>query len=243
MTQSEVILVTGASRGIGRALAEAFVTSGAIVWGTATTARGVAELPADVVGFELDATDPRQCAELSVAIAASHGRLDVLVNNAAILGPRRVLTEVSPAQWRRTLDVNATGPFLITTACYPLLGRRSAIVNVSSSVGRVGRGGWGPYACSKHALEGLTETLADEGRDLGHIVFSVNPGGTATDMRAEAFPDEDPATLPTAAEIAATISLLVRMRHPQWNGAKFDCREVLPFVGLDCAVEEIPRVG
>jgi NAD(P)-dependent dehydrogenase (short-subunit alcohol dehydrogenase family) len=95
---------------------------------------------------------------------------------------------------------------------------------LSSSVGRQGRAGWGPYAISKHGLEGLSDTLAEEYPMLR--VFSVNPGGTATDMRQEAYPDEDPQTLPTAHEVAQVILSYVDDKTLP-SGAKLNCRDQL----------------
>jgi NAD(P)-dependent dehydrogenase (short-subunit alcohol dehydrogenase family) len=154
-----------------------------------------------------DVSDPESVRAMFEKFGEHEERLDLLVNNAGVLGPRAELEEVDIEEWRHVFAVNADGPFLVTKAALPYLRRAAGTVcNVSSSVGRRGRGGWGPYACSKHALEGMTDTFADELADDDVVVFSVNPGGTATDMRAEAYPEENPATLPTAREVAAVIA-------------------------------------
>lgn len=199
-----IALITGGSRGIGRALCDVLASEG---WRVYACARSGTDEPLDWTFFECDVSDARSVAQMFEEFAAREERLDLLVNNAGVLGPRAELEDVDIDEWRRTFAVNADGPFLVTKAALDYLRAASGTVcNVSSSVGRRGRGGWGPYACSKHALEGMTDTFADELADDGVTVFSVNPGGTATDMRADAYPDEDPATLPTPREVAAVIA-------------------------------------
>lgn len=217
-----VAVITGGTRGIGRALCEVLVERGATVYSCGTSENAPSEVPEGVVAIQCDVTDPadvRRLAELA------GGEVDLLVNNAGVLGPRDVLEEVALDEWRHVFAVNVDGPFLVTNAFLPAL--RSAggvVVNVSSSVGRRGRASWGPYACSKHALEGMTTTYAEELADDGVAVFAVNPGGTATDMRAEAFPDEDPDTLPTATEVAEVI---VNMAERRPSGESLDVRDEL----------------
>jgi NAD(P)-dependent dehydrogenase (short-subunit alcohol dehydrogenase family) len=199
-----VALVTGGSRGIGRALCAVLRERGyRVYWCSRSEPDDIPEgtfIPCDV-------SDPESVRAMFERFGEQEERLHLLVNNAAVLGPRAELEQVDIDAWRRTFAVNVDGPFLVTKAALPFLrAAAGTICNVSSSVGRTGRGSWGPYGCSKHALEGMTDTFADELADDDVMVFSVNPGGTATDMRAEAYPEEDPATLPTAAEVAAVIA-------------------------------------
>lgn len=248
-----VILVTGGSRGIGRATCLECAEAGATVY---TCARSVQELNETVEQFEgdgalvaqtADVTRPREVAELVDRIREQEGRLDALVNNAGVLGPRTPIEDVDLDAWRHTLEVNLDGVFIVTKASIPLLREsdEGIVVNISSSVGREGRGEWGPYAVSKHGVEGLTGTLADELADDDTTVVSANPGGTATEMRADAYPDEDPETLPTPGEVAETLRLLVEVLGRDQSGQSYDCRDLFDLVGGDAQPdpEEIPAVG
>lgn len=249
--QGKVALVTGASRGIGRALVFQLTAAGADVFGCARDLNALHEVQAHCQGpgtfmpVVADVTDPDAIRALAARVNAHAGRLDILVNGAAVLGPRKQLEAVTIEDWRRTLAVNVDGVFIVSKLCVPLLrASGSAIVlNVSSSVGRVGRAGWGPYSASKHAVEGITDTLAEELAADGVCVVSINPGGTATDMRREAYPDEDPTTLPSATDIAATFRLLAETLQVAQTGRKFDARDLLAFVdraGVDA--ETLPYV-
>lgn len=156
--------------------------------------------------------------------AKTHGSLDAVVHCAAVLGPRAELSSVSTEEMRTVLDVNVLGTFNVIKAAGPRFSGGGQLLLLSSSVGRRGRAGWGPYAASKHALEGLADTIAEE---LPHLrVLSINPGGTATDMRAQAYPDEDPNTLPTAEAIAKVILGLMNDASHR-SGSKLDCRDFL----------------
>ncbi len=137
------------------------------------------------------------------AAAARFGAIDVLVNNASLLGPRVPLAEYPFSSWQEVMRVNVDAVFLITTRVLKTMIRRrqGSIINVTSGVGRVGKARWGAYAASKFALEGFTQTLAEEVRDNGIRVNCLNPGPTRTAMRAAAYPDEDPMTLPQPDEI------------------------------------------
>lgn len=150
--------------------------------------------------------------------------IDVLINNAAMLGERAALVDASADLWLKTFDVNVHGVFWVMKSAIPKLNAGAVVVNVSSSVGRTGRATWGAYSASKCALEGMTDILSQELQDA--TVFSANPGGTATAMRAEAFPDEDPETLPTAEQIAAVMVGWID-NASDLNGAKLNCRDAL----------------
>jgi NAD(P)-dependent dehydrogenase (short-subunit alcohol dehydrogenase family) len=203
-------LITGAGRGIGRAVAEAYAREGASLALCARSAE-VEELAARlsaagarVLARRADVDDEKSVGSLVDETVKRFGRLDVLVNNAAVLGPREPLLSSSPESWRETLAINATGAFLVLRACAAAMkARRSgSVINVTSGVGRRGRGGAGVYGVSKFAVEGLTQIAAAELKEFGVRVSALNPGPTRTAMRAAYAPDEDPAALKTAESIA-----------------------------------------
>lgn len=238
-----VFLVTGASRGIGRALALDLVERGAIVY---ALARDVSSLPVieRLHRVGADVRDDAALANLATRIESSHGRLDGLINNASILGPKGPLESLDLDGWKQAMQINVDGTFIVTRAMIPLLraAERPLAIFLSSSVGRAGRANWGAYSVSKFGAEALSEILAQELAGDGAVVVSLNPGGTATDMRAEAYPGEDPATLPTAEAVAATIVLLVEKLGGDQNGAKYSSRALFDFVGRDAVTaDELPR--
>ncbi len=187
----KVAVVTGASRGLGEALAEAFRNEGAATVGASRSSG-------------LDVTDSAAVRRLVDGVVAEHGRLDILVNNAGVLTPRKPLVEVTDEEWHRSLAVNLTGVFHCTReALRVMLPRKSGlIINVSSGVANRAAPTWGPYAVAKWGVEGLTKLAAAEAAEAGVRVVSVNPGRTRTEMRAAAYPDEDPQTVKTPAETA-----------------------------------------
>lgn len=197
----EVVLITGASRGLGRALAAGFAAAGARV---AICARDAAALEvvagelegrgAGVVWSAADVTDAAAMQELVARASDRFGPVTVLVNNASVLGPRVPLREYDPADWRAVLDVNLTGTLVPILAVLPgMRARRSgSIINVSSGVGNVARTRWGAYAVSKWGVEALSHNLALEEASAGIRVNVVDPGRLRTDMRRVAYPEEDP---------------------------------------------------
>lgn len=229
-----IALITGASQGIGRALAEAFAGEGAALALCArrpapleNVAAGLRERGVQVLAVPADVSRPADVAAIAEGVRQRFGRLNVLVNNASILGPLVSLAEYLPEAWDEVLAVNLTGPFLLTRACLPLLQAAAggSIINVSSGVGRAGRKGWGAYAVSKFGLEGFTQVLADELRGEGIRVNAVNPGGTRTAMRAAAVPGEDPATLPTPEAITPVFLYLASEASREVTGRSLDARD------------------
>lgn len=225
-------LVTGASRGLGRAIAIALACRGAHVTLTATCFD-----PLDVVLQEIQALGGQGdivVADLLVRsdrhrLAEAVAMTDILINNAGSLGGRDPLVETSLATFERTLELNATAPFDLIRLLVPgMIGRgRGTIINLSSSVGKLGRGGWGAYSASKAALEGLSESLSDELQGSGVQCVVVNPGGTRTDMRREAKPDEDPMTLPSPEQIAMPLVDIVLQNDGRHHGKRYNLREWL----------------
>jgi NAD(P)-dependent dehydrogenase (short-subunit alcohol dehydrogenase family) len=206
----KIALVTGGSRGIGRAVAAAYARQGAGVLICARNGADVDRAVADIRssggeahGCVGDVGDDQQVKAIARATREWFDRLDILVNNASALGPRVAIPEYPLSSWQEVVRVNLTGSLLMIQEALKFMipQRQGSIINVSSGVGRVGKARWGAYAVSKFGIEGLTQVLADEVRQLGIRVNAVNPGPTKTEMRARAYPDEDPLTLPTPDDV------------------------------------------
>jgi NAD(P)-dependent dehydrogenase (short-subunit alcohol dehydrogenase family) len=181
------------------------------------------------VPLQADVADRDQVKDLAGEIMRRFGRLHVLVNNASLLGPRVPLVEYPEEEWEAVIAVNLTGPFLVTKACLPLMtaAGEGSIINVSSGVGRIGKPRWGAYAASKFGLEGLTQVLAAELEPLHIRVNAVNPGGTRTAMRAAAYPEEDPLTLPTPEQVTPVFVYLASDESRKITGQSLEARDFL----------------
>ncbi|MGH6719102.1 MAG: SDR family NAD(P)-dependent oxidoreductase [Alphaproteobacteria bacterium] len=205
-----VALITGASRGIGAAVAERFAREGAHVVLVARTVGGLEEVDDRVrrVGgtatlVPLDVTDYAGVDRLRQPLAERHGRLDVLVGNAAILCGLSPLGHVTAERWERTMAVNVTANWRLIRCLEPLLRAAEAgrAIFVTSGAARGAFAYWGPYAVSKAALEALVRTWAAETQRTKVRVNLLDPGVVRTAMRAEAMPGEDSATLPDPARL------------------------------------------
>ena len=256
--EEAIVLVTGGSRGIGRALTIQLAEAGATVYTCGRTRDDLEETrrlardrmasadgqnaSGEVRPEFVDVTDEQAVSDLADRIRREEGRLDALVNNAGMLGSRARIEDYPINVWRRTMEVNVDGVFLPTRASIPLLrdSGDAVIVNISSSVGREGRAEWGAYSVSKCGVEGLTDILAGELVEDGVATVSANPGGTATDMRARAYPDEDPEMLPAPSEVAETLVMLIRTVGVDEAGAKYNCRDLFDHT-LATSAADLPR--
>jgi len=175
------VLVTGAAAGIGRAIADAFVAHAARVYVCDISAEAVKECRAaqpGIVAEALDVADEAAVDRLFGDIEAKFGGLDVLVNNVGIAGPAGAVEDIDPREWRRTIDVNLSSHFYCTRRAVPLLKKSEdgAIVNISSAAGRLGYAYRLPYAATKWAIVGMTESLAIELGPSGIRVNAILPG-------------------------------------------------------------------
>jgi NAD(P)-dependent dehydrogenase (short-subunit alcohol dehydrogenase family) len=219
--KDQIALVTGASRGIGAATAEALAAAGAHVVLTARTAADLelaeerihqAGGTATIAPLDLIETD--SIAKLAAAVAERWGRLDILMLNAATLGSLTPVAQIDGKEFGRVLTLNVLASQALIAGFDPLLRRSEAgrLLAITSSVGRAPRAYWGAYGASKAALETLALAYAEEVRNVSPVrVAIVDPGSTATTMRARAYPGEDPATLkPPSAVAEAVVALLER---------------------------------
>jgi NAD(P)-dependent dehydrogenase (short-subunit alcohol dehydrogenase family) len=232
MLEGKVAMVTGASQGLGRALALAYAREGAMLVINSRnyeSIRDVVEeirgLGVEVLGIGADVTSSSDVEDLVDVAVEHYDRIDVLVNNAGLLGPRVAIEEYPEDEWRRVLDANLTGPFLVSKAAIPYMREGASIVNVTSGVSIEGRAEWGAYSVSKFGMEGLTQILAAELKDRGIRVNSVDPGGMRTGMRAVAYPNEDPTTRITPEENTTVFLYLASNESRDVTGERFKAQE------------------
>jgi NAD(P)-dependent dehydrogenase (short-subunit alcohol dehydrogenase family) len=227
----KVALITGGSRGIGRAVATAFAAEGANVFICARNESDVHHAMEEIRskggtihGATGDVGKLEDVQGIVRAAVDQYGAIDVLVNNASALGPRKPIARYPAAAWEEVLRVNLTGVFFLTKEVLQIMipRRQGSIINVSSGVGRVGKARWGAYVVSKFGLEGFTQMLAEEVNEFGIRVNAVNPGPTRTEMRAEAYPEENPMTLPTPDEITEVFSYLASDESLAVTGKSLD---------------------
>jgi NAD(P)-dependent dehydrogenase (short-subunit alcohol dehydrogenase family) len=221
--EGRVALVTGASRGIGRAVAVALAREGAHVVALARGQGPLEFLYDEIVGFggeativPLDVTEFDNLDRLGACIHERWKKLDILVGNAGLLGPLTPLPHVDPPQWSRLFDVNVTANWRLIRAMDVLLRSSDAgrAVFVTSGAAHRIKPYWGPYAITKAALNALGRTYAAETQTTSQMkVMLANPGPLRTQMRAAAMPGEDPMTLRTPEELAPKLVALCR---PDW---------------------------
>lgn len=222
MTQrltGKLALVTGASRGIGAATAKKLAAEGAHVILVARTAGGleavedaIHEAGGNATIAPLDLVDGDSIQRLATAVSERWGALDILVLNAAMLGSLTPVVQIEAKELSAVMTLNFTAQQALIAAFDPMLKKseNGRVIALTSSVGARPRAYWGAYGASKAALDTLITAYGEEVKNLTKIrVAIVDPGGTATDMRALAFPGEDPATLKPPEAVADAIADLV----------------------------------
>jgi NAD(P)-dependent dehydrogenase (short-subunit alcohol dehydrogenase family) len=217
--EGRIALVTGASRGIGAAMAEKLAAEGAHVIITARTAKDleaveqrIYETGGNATIAPLDLTEAGSVERLAAAMRERWGKLDILVLNAAMLGTLSPVPVIDPAEFNRVLTLNLLAPQAMIASFDSLLRASDAgrMVVMTSSVGQKPRAYWGAYGASKAALETLALSYAEEVQNLSPVrVAIVDPGRTRTAMRAKAYPGEDPMTLKEPAVVADAIAGLL----------------------------------
>lgn len=228
----KLALVTGASRGIGAATAEALARAGAHVILTARTTGGLEEVEDRIHAAggkatiaPLDLIDGDSIGRLAGAIAGRWSALDILVLNAATLGSLAAVQAIDAKEFARLLTLNIAAPQAIIAAFDGMLRASSdaRVVALTSSVAGSPRAYWGAYGASKAALETLVGAYGEEVRNISAIrTHIVDPGATRTAMRARAFPGEDPATLKGPEVVADAIVALVSADTPSGHRARVE---------------------
>jgi NAD(P)-dependent dehydrogenase (short-subunit alcohol dehydrogenase family) len=237
LLRERVILITGASDGIGRAVAKAAAAHGATV---ILHGRNVRKLEAvydsiiaakqprpSILPLDFEKAGPAEYDALVAAMTTEFGRLDGLVHNAGMLGERAPIEHHDVAKWMRTMHVNVNAPFVLTRCCLPLLKRAKdpSIILTSSGVVSRPRAYWGAYLVSKWATEGLMRMLADELEAPPTIrVNSINPGKVRTQMRLQAYPAEDRSKLAAPESVTAPYLYLLGADSRGVSGRTFDAQ-------------------
>ena len=232
LLSGQIALVTGATRGIGRATALALAAAGAHVIATARTQGGLESLDDEIRAMTgesatlvpLDLSHPDGLDHLGLAIHQRFGRLDLLVHCGAVLGALTPVSHVEPGLWDRVMTVNATATYRLIRSTEQLLKAAPKGRALFITTGRVMRpkAFWGPYGASKAAMEHIVRTWADEMENTNVRAALIDPGAMRTKMRAEAMPGEDPETLPDPSEIGPLVLELAQadLGQPRTNG---DC--------------------
>lgn len=213
LLKDQVILITGASDGIGRAAALSFALHGATVVLHGRNLNKLEVLYDEIEGLgapqpailplQLSSASAREYELLFNTLDQQFGRLDGVLHNAGVLGERVPLAEYPTTVWDEVMSVNLRAPFVMTQALLPLLSRSASasVVFSSSGVGREARALWGAYSIAKIGIEALSKIFAAEHPDSSIRFNCINPGATRTAMRAKAYPNEDPLTLPSPESI------------------------------------------
>lgn len=235
--KDRIILVTGAGDGIGRAVALALAAHGATVILLGRT-QAKLEMVYDrikaaggnepaLAPVNMEVARPEDYQELAGLFDKEFGRLDGILHNASILGDLTPLERYGADTWDSVIRVNLNSAFYLTQAMLPLLRASddARLLFTSSSVGRQGRAYWGAYAASKAGVENMARVLSEELENTSPIrVNTINPGATRTDMRALAYPGEDPMTLKTPADIVAPYLFLLGPDSRDVNGLSLDAQ-------------------
>ncbi|WP_237065452.1 YciK family oxidoreductase [Microbulbifer guangxiensis] len=237
LLKDKVILVTGAGDGIGRIAARTFAAHGAtvILLGRTTAKLEAVYDEIEEAGGPQPAIFPMDLNEARIetfehfaeAVDQEFGRLDGILHNASVLGQRTPIVNYHYATWEQVMRVNVNAAFGLTKTLLPLLEKSDAgsIIFTGSGVGLKGRAFWGAYAVSKFATEGLMQVLADELDGVSNIrVNSINPGATRTNMRAAAYPAEDPNTVTRPQDIMPTYLYLMGDDSRGVSGKQFNAQ-------------------
>lgn len=238
LLSGRIVLVTGAGDGIGRAAAMSYAAHGARVILAGRTVEKLEHVYDEIIAadgpepaiypIDLRGAGMDDYWQMGARIEEAFGRLDGLLHNAAVLGPRTPIETYDADAWMEVMQVNVNAMFMLTRAMLPLLRQSedASIIATSSGVGRQGRAYWGGYAVSKFATEGFVQVLADELASTTHIrVNSLNPGATRTNMRRAAYPGENAEVNPRPEEIMGAYLYLMGPDSHGVTGRQFNAQQ------------------
>lgn len=238
LLKDKVILITGAGDGIGKAAALSFAEYGATV---ILLGRTISKLEAvydqieknnwpqpAIIPLNLEGAIEKDYIEVAKSIDQAFGRLDGILHNASLLGSMTSLDQYEVDVWERVMQVNVNSAFILTKTFLPLLKESEApsVIFTTSSVGRKGRAFWGAYSVSKFATEGLMQILADENDESEPKIRAncINPGATRTNMRADAYPAENPMNNPAPSDIMPLYLFLMGDESMNVSGQTLDAQ-------------------
>lgn len=237
LLKDRIILVTGAGDGIGRVAAKTYAAHGATVILLGRTLEKLEHVYDEIeaaghpqpalVPLNLESAQEHDFIELTNTLEQEFGKLDGILHNAGLLGVRTPIESYDPVIWQQVMQVNVNAPFMLTQILMPLLERsnNASIIFTSSGVGRKSKAYWGAYAVSKFATEGMMQTLADEVSNISSIRSNcINPGATRTQMRADAYPAENPGTVATPEDIMPLYLYLMGEDSIEVNGQSLDAQ-------------------
>ena len=226
------ILITGATRGLGHALALDFAREGYTVYGTGRRQDALGELEFEARTAKLnirpvraDAATEDGAGIVTRRLQTDRTKLDAVIHNAGALGDRVELAKYPVETWDEVMATNVRGPFLLTQRLLPHLARNAAVIFVSSGIVDEVRPRWGAYYVSKVAVDAVAKLYAMELKSKEIRVFMVNPGPLRTAMRAEAFPSEDPNSVPAPEEHTGVFLWLAKEAPLDTTGSRYEAQE------------------
>lgn len=232
LLNGRIIVVTGAGSGIGRAVAKSFAAHGATVVLLGRTLSKLESVYDEIENnghpkpaifpINFEGAAPEDYLQLKTALDQEFGRVDGLLHNAALLGARTPIANYPLIEWQKVMQVNVTACYLLTNALMPLLQKSedARILFTSSAVGKKGRAYWGAYAVSTAASDNLMEVLADEVEATNIRVNAIDPGAVRTEMRATAYPAENPALVVPPEDIMNRYMFLMGPDSREWHGMR-----------------------
>lgn len=207
----KVVVITGATKGMGAVIFDHLTAAGHVVYGCGRSKDARPRI------HQVDLTSPSEVGNWVREIERLEQKVDLLINNAAIIGARGPFESIEPEVWAATFRLNVLALIDVTSSFLPVLmkAKQATVINISSILGRFGRAGWGPYAASKFAVEGLTQVLAQELAGSGIRVLALHPARIATGLRRQAYPDEQVSEESSENLDAVIASLILILDNPQ----------------------------
>ncbi len=235
--KNKTALITGGGTGIGKAIAKEYAKAGASVIIISRKELNLKKTKIEILNeinsknidyFVCDIANKEQVDNLANKIKKQFGHLNILVNNAGVLGQRKTIANYPKDVWEKVININLNGTFYITKALIPLMTKSySSIINLSSGVGIEPKKEWGAYSISKFAIEAFTKILSQELLAYNIRVNAVNPGAVRTDMRAKAYPNEDPNTIAKPDDITKVFLYLAEDSSKHITGKSINAKEYI----------------